>query len=111
MSENFTSYDWHILIVDNGSTDSTQEVARNISQDLINVDVLVLEERGRGRAVSRGWLEKNADIHIYMDVDLSTEMQALQKLVNAIDVDGYDIAIASRLKAGSKVIGLSLIHI
>ena len=108
MSENFTSYDWHILIVDNGSTDSTQEVARNISQDLINVDVLVLEERGRGRAVSRGWLEKNADIHIYMDVDLSTEMQTLQKLVNAIDVDGYDIAIASRLKAGSKVIGRPL---
>ena len=108
MSENFTSYDWHISIVDNGSTDSTQDIARKLSQDLINVDVMVLEERGRGRAVSRGWLEKNADIYIYMDVDLSTEMQALQKLVNAIDVDGYDIAIASRLKTGSKVVGRPL---
>lgn len=107
LSENFSSYDWHILIVDNGSTDSTQNVANKLSRELINVDVMILRERGRGRAVSMGWLEKNADISIYMDIDLSTEMQALQKLVNAIDRDGYDIAIASRLKTGSKVIGRS----
>ena len=40
-----------------------------------------------------------------MDVDLSTDLSALPKLVGAIVEDGYDIAIGSRLLEGAAVRG------
>lgn len=39
---------------------------------------------------------------MYTDVDLSTELEALPKLVDALLREGYDIAIGSRLAKGSK---------
>ena len=48
-------------------------------------------------------LESKADIAVYMDVDLSTDLKALPPLVDAIANDGYDICIGSRLMKGAQV--------
>lgn len=97
--------DWQIVIVDNGSTDNTLEVAKCLAQEYSNVRFMRLERRGRGLALRKAWLESTANILAYMDVDLSTDLSALPELVKAIKYEGCDIAIGSRLKNGARVVG------
>ena len=93
---------WRIVIADNGSDDSTPEVGRGLSEEHPDVAYLRLEQRGRGRALRRAWLESQADLVSYMDVDLSTDLSAFPPLVQALE-DGYDLAIGSRLAKESTV--------
>ncbi|MBM3956559.1 MAG: glycosyltransferase family 2 protein [Gemmatimonadetes bacterium] len=100
--------DWRIVVADNGSTDATPEVARDLARSIPCVSVTRLEERGRGRALKKAWLESDAEVCCYMDVDLSTRLDALPPLVSAVAEEGYDVAIGSRLLPGSEVVGRTL---
>ena len=91
-----------IVIADNGSDDSTPEVGRGLADEHTDVAYLRLEQRGRGRALRRAWLESEADLVSYMDVDLSTDLSAFPPLVQALE-DGYDLAIGSRLSSDATV--------
>lgn len=93
---------WQIVIVDNGSTDGTFKVAQNLAQKFVDVKFIHLDKKGRGRALREAWNSSTADVVLYTDVDLSTELVALPKLVNALVEEDYDIAIGSRLAKGSK---------
>ena len=93
---------WNIVIADNASTDKTWQVAQDLAQQYNDVVSLHLDEKGRGRALRRAWLESSADIVSYMDVDLSTDLKSFPELIQAIE-DGYDVAIGSRLMRGSSV--------
>ena len=62
-----------------------------------------MPEKGRGRALRRAWLESDAHVVSYMDVDLSTDLSCFPPLVSAIVDDGCDVAIGSRLAKGSRV--------
>ena len=53
LSRSFGAYDWRIVIADNGSTDSTPEIAKHLSQEYGNVGYLRLEQRGRGLALRK----------------------------------------------------------
>ena len=94
---------WRILIADNASTDSTFMVATGLAENHLQVQVLHLDEKGRGRALRTAWLASDADVVCYMDVDLSTDLSALPPLVSSILDDGYDVAIGSRLAKGAHV--------
>ena len=100
--------DWRVVIADNGSTDRTPEVARGLAESMPSVSVTRLEQRGRGRALRKAWLESEADVCCYMDVDLSTGLDALPTLVDALAEEGYDVAIGSRLLPESEVVGRTL---
>ena len=108
LADNLLEYDCRIVIADNGSTDSTPAICRQLSQDTPRVGFIRLEERGRGRALKRAWAERDADLVSYMDVDLSTGLEALPLLVRAVDHEGYDVAIGSRLARGAQVVGRPL---
>ena len=105
LSAKLDDYEWRIVIADNGSSDSTPEVARRLSNDLANVGYIRLEQRGRGLALKTAWAESSADVLSYMDVDLSTDLKEFPALVEAVRSQGYDIAIGSRLAKGAQVIG------
>ena len=94
-------YRWGILIADNGSTDGTREVALELAERYPEVRALSLDQRGRGRALRRAWTQSKADVVAYTDVDLSTELEALERLCRAIVDEGFDVAIGSRLMRGS----------
>jgi glycosyltransferase involved in cell wall biosynthesis len=96
-------YRWSILLADNGSTDGTNEVADRLAEKYEEVEALRLLERGRGRALRLAWRHSDADILAYTDVDISTELEALEKLCRAIVEEGYDVAIGSRLLPDSQV--------
>jgi glycosyltransferase involved in cell wall biosynthesis len=95
-------YDWRIVIVSNGSTDGTDELGRTLSARHADVALLSLAERGRGRALRYAWTHSSADAVCYMDADLSTGLDSLQPLIEAILEHGYDVATGSRLLPGSR---------
>jgi len=103
-AKELSHYRWHILVADNGSTDATLDIARGYSQRHPDeVGYIHLEQRGRGRALKRAWSESPRDILTYMDVDLSTGLDAFPPLVKAIAEDGYHIAIGTRLAKGANI--------
>ena len=108
MSQEMAGYDWSIVVADNGSTDGTLAAAYALGEELARVRCIRLEQRGRGRALRRAWTDSSADIVAYMDVDLATDLAHLPQLAAAIAVDGYDLAIGSRLLPGSQVTGRTL---
>jgi len=102
-------YDWHITIADNASTDKTPTIAAAIAKKNTKVRVYRLEEKGRGRAVKSAWRISKADYCVYMDLDLSTDLVHLPRVLRALQ-KGYDIAIGSRLARGAKVEGRTFIR-
>ena len=46
--------DWQIVVADNGSTDSTRDVAEKLSSEDSRVSLLHLKQKGRGRALLQG---------------------------------------------------------
>ena len=97
------AYDWNIVIADNGSTDGTGQIGRELAAELKDVRYVHLPEKGRGRALRKVWLEGPADIVCYMDVDLSTRLDALPRLIDAMAKDGFDLACGSRVVKGSRI--------
>jgi putative flippase GtrA len=92
-----------ITIADNASTDGTAVVARRLAHEYDDVAVVHLAEKGRGRALKRVWAESDADVLVYMDVDLSTDLKALLPLVAPLLSGHSDLAIGTRLRHGSRV--------
>src|SRR5207247_7657599 len=89
---------------DNASTDATPQVAARLAAELEGVDVLRLEEKGRGRALRAAWSRSDARVVGYMDVDLSTDLRALLPLVAPLLSGHSDVAIGSRLARGARVV-------
>jgi glycosyltransferase involved in cell wall biosynthesis len=94
---------WRILIADNASTDETLPVARRLAERYDEVDVLHLDQKGRGRALRAAWSTSDADVVAYLDVDLSTGLPALLPLVAPLVSGHSDLAVGSRLSSGSAV--------
>ena len=105
--EQHSEWKWVVVIADNGSVDRTTEIAAELSEMYNNLSISRLEERGRGRALKKAWSESDADVRLYMDVDLSTDIEALPELVSCIINEGYEVAIGSRLSKGSQVVNRS----
>ncbi len=109
LKSDLTDFSWVITIADNASSDNTFAVAKKLSQKYKEVIPLHLDQKGRGRAVKTAWLQTKADIHCYMDIDLSTDLKHLPGLVRSL-IRGYDIAIGTRNAQGSRVYGRSLLR-
>lgn len=95
-------YQWQIVIVDNGSNDGTQNVAKELVAEHSEVQFIYLQQRGRGRALRHAWLQSKADVVCYMDVDLSTKLVHLRELVDSVASGGYAVATGSRLMRASR---------
>ena len=93
-----------VCIADNGSTDATYEIGTVLAAELPGVRIVRLEQSGRGRALKKVWSESTADVLAYMDVDLSTNLNALLPLVAPLFAGHSDVAIGTRLSNGSRVV-------
>ena len=69
-----------VTIADNGSTDGTWAAAKALAAELPGVHAVRLVQRGRGHALRSVWSASRADVLAYMDVDLSTDLNALLPL-------------------------------
>lgn len=97
-------YPFRITIADNASTDATPRMAERLVQRLDHVTYRRLEQKGRGRALATTWLASDAQVLAYMDVDLSTDLDALLPLVAPLISGHSHLAIGSRLARGARVV-------
>jgi len=93
-----------VCIADNGSTDATYEIGTLLAAELPGVRVVRLEQSGRGRALKQVWSASTAEVIAYMDVDLSTNLNALLPLVAPLLAGHSDVAIGTRLAKSSRVV-------
>jgi putative flippase GtrA len=93
-----------VTIADNGSTDGTWAIAGRLARDFDEVRAVRMEQPGRGRALRAVWSRSDAEVLAYMDVDLSTDLNALLPLVAPLLSGHSDVAIGTRLARGSRVI-------
>ncbi len=96
-------YAWSMTIANNASTDATETVAEALAAQDSRVQTVSLAEKGRGRALRTAWLDSDADILAYMDVDLSTNLDSFLPMVEPLANDEADVAIGSRLLADARV--------
>lgn len=87
------SYEWEVVVVDDGSTDDTAEIARCVGEAEGRVRLIsYMPNRGKGAAVRTGMLDAEADWLLLCDADLAAPIEEVEKLFAA----GKPIAIGSR---------------
>lgn len=96
-------YEWRIVIADNASTDGTPEVVGRLVAADERVVGMRLDRKGKGRALREAWSASDADVVAYTDVDLSTGLTGLLPLIAPLVSGHSDLAVGSRLSAGSVV--------
>lgn len=88
-----------LIVVDDGSSDDTEEVAKQsfASAKGINARVIAYQgNRGKGYAVRRGLLACQAPVALFSDADLSTPITEAPKLVTPIEQGEFDLTFGSR---------------
>jgi len=94
---------FEILVVDDGSSDTTCDRARKLMPDMPQLKLLQQPtNRGKGAAVRRGMLEAKGDIRLFMDADHSTHINEMEKVWPAIEA-GADVVVASRQHPDSDI--------
>lgn len=82
-----------ILIVDDGSTDRTPEIARQHDTQLVQHP----RSMGNGAAIKSGARVATGDILIFMDADGQHQPEDIVHLMAALD-EGYDMAVGARTR-------------
>jgi putative flippase GtrA len=97
-------FSFRVTIADNASTDATWLLAKRLAEQLPGVRAVHVPEKGRGRALRQVWSASDAAVVAYMDVDLSTGLEALLPLVAPLLSGHSDLAIGTRLANGAAVV-------
>ena len=93
-----------VIVVDDGSTDATADVAVAHAVSDCPVDVITLPgQRGKGAAVRAGVLAADADVIGFVDADLSTPLDELPRVLEAFE-QGYEVVIGSRAMPRSRLL-------
>jgi putative flippase GtrA len=95
---------WLVTVADNASTDHTWGIACRLATEIPGVQAVHIDGKGRGRALRATWERSTAPVVAYMDVDLSTDLDALLPLVAPLLSGHSDLAIGTRLAPGSRVV-------
>ncbi len=93
-------YDAEVIVVENGSSDRTLELAEGYLPEHKNLRVIHEPGRGKGLAVRRGMQEARGQYRFMCDADLSMPIDEVNRFIPPQLTD-FDIAIASREVKGA----------
>jgi glycosyltransferase involved in cell wall biosynthesis len=93
-------YSAEVLVVENGSSDRTVEVAHDFTRRHENLRIIQEAARGKGLAVRHGMLAARGEYRFICDADLSMPIEELAKFLPPSSTE-FDIAIGSREAPGS----------
>jgi glycosyltransferase involved in cell wall biosynthesis len=91
--------DSEVIVVDDGSSDGTADVAERSFGEAGSVAARAIrggENRGKGWVVRNGLLAARAPIALFSDADLSTPITETPKLVEPIESGYFDLTFGSR---------------
>ena len=93
---------YEVVVVDDGSLDSTQAKARSYASKNGHVKVIHLNKNeGKGFAMKRGFMQATGDAVVFVDSDLEIDVKEISKYVAALQQG--DIVIASKWHPKSNV--------
>ena len=103
---NESSFSYQLTIVDNASTDATEEIAKQLEENYDPVRYIRIAEKGVGAAFRAGIAENTAEIVGYMDVDLSTDLRHLLQVIRFFEEDpSLCMVNGSKQAKGARTIG------
>lgn len=103
--------EFHYLIVDDGSSDETFESAQRFARWRDNVRVLRHERnRGLGAALRTAFAQTNTDLAVVLDADLSYSPAIAMDLVESLERENADIALASAYMSGGSVVNVPFVR-
>jgi dolichyl-phosphate beta-glucosyltransferase len=94
------SFPFEVVVVENGSTDRTLEIANAFAAAKPNLLVIHEETKGKGIAVKRGVLAAHGEYRFLCDTDLSMPIEEILKFLPP-QLNDFDVAIGSREAPGS----------
>jgi len=92
-------YTAELVIVDDGSTDGTLEMARSLGDPRVRVIAQALNS-GKGAALRRGFAEARAQYVIVQDADLEYDPADYEELLTPLLEDKADVVFGSRFLGG-----------
>ncbi|WP_420181944.1 flippase-like domain-containing protein [Haloarcula sp. KBTZ06] len=88
---------YEVIVAEDGCSDHTPEIATRLANEDSRVRHVHSDDRlGRGGALEYAFERADGETLVYFDTDLATDMSHLEELVDAVRVDGYDVATGSR---------------
>lgn len=100
IKETFSNNDYEIIVVDDGSVDSTYELAKSKGVFVIRHE----KNKGKGAAIKTGFSNANGDVVGFIDSDRSVDSYYIKKIFDFVVSNDCDIVIASRSVPESKII-------
>jgi len=94
------NYAAEVLVIENGSSDKTYEIASEFAGRHENLLVFSEKHPGKGNAVQRGMLEAHGEYRFLCDADLSMPIEEVNRFIPP-QLTGIDIAIGSREAPGA----------
>lgn len=100
------SFEYEIIVVDNGSKDKTVEVVKRLEATIKNARILeqppIVPGNNKGNAVRKGILDAKGQYCVFMDADNATPINEIEKLWPFLE-SGMEVVIGSRYQDPSTV--------
>src|SRR3989344_5391645 len=92
---NSGNFDYEVIIVDDGSKDSSAEFVKKTIMKLKKFTLIENSHSGKANALICGMLQAKGDIVLFTDMDQATPINQIEKFIPKFK-EGFDIVIGSR---------------